>query len=197
MKKLVLSLLGGAAMAISSNAMALDSAVPYLVQLTRGLAPPTPLGVMAFAFEQDNGINTPIANPTSPVAPIIGVPVVSAGSCSYAVEWDSLGAVQQSAALPLSAQCFVAEAKVIGNFGCVENQLVNFNTILSLDLSFASSTDTGCQGFDQFSQFHEVSNLMLAEMFSLSASTRISGVITFDGVNGFASIQTYGIALQS
>jgi hypothetical protein len=110
MKKIVLSLLGAATMALSANAMALDTTVPYFAFLSRGLAP-IPVGVLTFEFFGD-------------------IPLTA---CQYVAEWDDL-----VPALPLSGQIFVDEAKTQANFSCVENSLLPVPSFLALDGTFPS-----------------------------------------------------------
>jgi hypothetical protein len=110
MKKLVLSLLGAATLAISSNALALDTTVPYLAFISRGPVP-IPAGVLTFEFFGD----------------------IPTTACQYAAEWDNL-----VPALPLSGQIFVDEAKTQANFSCIENSLLPVPSFLVLDSTFPS-----------------------------------------------------------
>jgi hypothetical protein len=105
MKKLVLSLLGAATLAMSSNAMALDTTVPYFAFLSRGLQQ-VPVGLLTFAFFGD----------------------VPLQACQYVAEWDDAVTL-----LPLSGEIVVDEAKTIGNFSCLENSLLPSPSFLTLD----------------------------------------------------------------
>ena len=108
MKKLVLSLVGAAAMAASSSAMALDTTAIYQAFITRGPIP-VQAGVLCFEFSLD--------------AP--------GRFCQYAAEWDDA-----VTALPLSAELFVDEAKTHGNFSCIDNSLRPVPSILTVDSAY-------------------------------------------------------------
>jgi hypothetical protein len=105
MKKLMLSLVGAATMALSSSAMALDTTAIYQAFVTRGPIP-VPVGTLYFEFSAD----------------------VPGHFCQYAVEWDN--AVP---ALPLSGQCFLDEAKTHGNFSCIDNSLRPVPSVITID----------------------------------------------------------------
>ncbi len=106
MKKLVLSLLGAATLAMSSNALALDTTVPYWVFVSRGIAE-VPVGLLTFAFFGDMPLQ----------------------ACQYVAEWDDAVTM-----LPLSGEIVVDEAKTIGNFSCMENSLLPVPSFLTLDM---------------------------------------------------------------
>ena len=84
MNKLVLSLLGAATLAISSNAMALNTNATFLATVTRGITP-DPVGALYVMFNADESIH----------------------GCGYVAEWDS------AAMLPFSGQCWVVEAPLL------------------------------------------------------------------------------------
>jgi hypothetical protein len=86
------------------------------------------------------------------------------GGCLYDCEWDN------AAFPPLSAECFLDEAKTLGNFSCLTNSDVSFTTVLALD---TSSPGGSCTGFDPFQQLREVSALSLGE----SSSGELSGTV--------------------
>jgi hypothetical protein len=106
-KKLVLSLLGAAAVAmISSNAMALDTTRQFSAILARGPFP-VPAGTLMFEFSQD----------------------IPFQACQYFAEWVD------TAFLPLSGQCAVDEAKTHGNFSCLQNSLLQVPSVVTLEPS--------------------------------------------------------------
>jgi len=104
MKKIMLSLLGAATLAISSNAMALDTTVPYTAFISNGQYP-VPAGTLFFEFNAD----------------------LPALACQYVAEWAG------TAFLPLSGQIWVDEAKTHGNFSCLQNSLYPVPSFLTLD----------------------------------------------------------------
>jgi hypothetical protein len=146
MKKLLLSLLGAATMAISSSAMALNTGIPfYHAFLTRGPIPIS-VGTMSFFFDFD----------------------IPNNACQYVAEWDD------NAFAPLSGECFLDEAKTLGNFSCLANSTMSVPSILTLD-----TTPLGgpCYGFDYFQQFRQVFALILGE----DSNNVLQGVIQFTG----------------
>jgi len=104
MKKIMLSLLGAATLAISSNAMALDTTVPYTAFISNGQFP-VPAGTLLFEFNAD----------------------IPATACQYVAEWDG------TAFLPLSGEIWVDEAKTHGNFSCLQNSMFPVPSFLTLD----------------------------------------------------------------
>jgi hypothetical protein len=141
MKKLMLSLLGAATLAISSNAMALNPG-PYQVFLSVGVEP-VPVGALLAELEADIPFGT--AGSPSPF-----------GACEYVGEWSNgLGP------FPLSAECFLVEEKSFANFSCLENSLEGVPTIVAADTVIAP-----CTGFNYFGQFTQVSSIMLGESFN-------------------------------
>jgi hypothetical protein len=147
-KKLVLSLLGAAAMAtISSSAMALNTLIPqYKVLLSRGPAQ-IPSGLMSFFFDLD----------------------VPGAACQYAAEWDD------ATFAPLSGECYLDEAKPLGNFSCPVNSTMPVASILTLDTTAVGGP---CFGFDYFQQYRQVFTLVLGES---PASPELQGVVQFTG----------------
>jgi hypothetical protein len=106
MKKLMLSLIGAATLAISSNAMALDTQRQFSAIIARGPFP-IPVGTLMFEFSQD----------------------IPFQACQYWAEWVD------TAFLPLSGQCVLDEAKTHGNFSCLQNSLLQVPSVLTLEPS--------------------------------------------------------------
>jgi hypothetical protein len=106
MKKLMLSLLGAATLAISSNAMALDTTRQFSAIIARGPFP-VPAGTLMFEFSQD----------------------IPFQACQYFAEWVN------TAFLPLSGQCAFDEAKTHGNFSCLQNSLLQVPSVITLEPS--------------------------------------------------------------
>ena len=133
MKKLVLSLIGAAAMVmVPSSAMALNTGIPlYQVFLSRGPAQIS-AGTMSFFFDLD----------------------VPGAACQYAAEWDN------NAFAPLSGECFLDEAKSLGAFSCPANSTTPVASVLTLDTTAAGGP---CFGFDYFQQYRQVFSLILGE----------------------------------
>ncbi len=149
MKKLMLSLLGAATLAISSNAMALVQGRPFSVMLDRGALMDN-AGMMMFAFNIDEGLF---------------------GGCGYVSEWDS------AAMLPISGECYVTEAKTQGNFSCLSNSMMQVPSFVMVDSSPLTGLAPGmpaCTGFDYFQQYRVVYMLMLAE-----DPTGFTGIISY------------------
>src|ERR1700679_1900400 len=142
MKQLMLSLLGAATLAISTNAMALMEGRPFIATIDLGPMA-TPVGALTFFFDVDEGITR---------------------GCGYVAEWDS------AAMLPFSGQCSVLEAKTLGFFSCAENASVQVPTFLTIDtgpLAIPTIVDgvaSFCTGFDQFQPSRVVGIVMLAEL---------------------------------
>ncbi len=168
MKKLVLSLLGAATLAISSNAMALNTNATFLATVTRGVVP-DPVGTLYFAFNADESIH----------------------GCGYVAEWDS------AALLPFSGQCWVVEAKTLGNFSCPDNAERPVASFVTIDTSVFAAPAPGpspattpfCTGFDIFQQFRQVWMLMLAEDPMIGS---MEGIVEYTA----ASPIVYGIELM-
>jgi hypothetical protein len=106
MKKLVLSLLGAATVAISSNAMALDPG-RYAVFVDRGQSA-TPAGFLMAQFDAD----------------------IPFSGCEYAAEWDNA-----TTGFSLSAECFLVETKTHGNFSCLQNSLQGIPALVTNDMT--------------------------------------------------------------
>jgi hypothetical protein len=154
MKKLLLSLLGAAAMAtVSSSAFALVQGVPFPVTISRGPVG-EPAGAMTFWWDLE---------------------LIAGESCQYIAEWDNATPSE-----PLAGECFFDEAKVLGNFSCMENSTMNFPSILTLDNSAAGGP---CYGFDYFQQFRQVWMIMLGEegVTGTSVLGPLQGVVQFTG----------------
>src|SRR4051812_11078706 len=126
MNKLVLSLVGAAAMAVSSSAMALDTTAYYQAFVTRGPVP-VPAGALFFEFSAD----------------------YPGHFCQYAAEWDN--AVAPPGGLPLSAELFVNEAKTHGNFSCIDNSLRAVPSIITLEPTYPAY---GFDYFQQYRQVY-------------------------------------------
>jgi hypothetical protein len=163
MKKLVLSLLGAATLAISSNALALDTQAVYSATVSRGFATAIPVGILQFVFWGD----IPSNFGTGP----LGGP----GYCQYVAEWDSfLSTVQAPSGTPLglSGQILVDELKTVGQFSCPAN--AQYPTFSSIAL------DTGPgfynTGFDTFQQLTPVLLLSLGESGPI-----LEGVVEYGG----------------
>ncbi len=159
MKKLLLSLLGAAAMAtVSTSAFALNTATKpiYQVLLARGPAV-IPTGTMSFFFDFD----------------------IPGAACQYVAEWDN------NAFAPLSGECFLDEAKTLGNFSCVANSLIPIPSVLTLDTTAVGGP---CFGFDYFQQFRQVFTLILGE----NIDSTLEGVVQFTG----GAPVVYGISLR-
>jgi hypothetical protein len=105
MKRFVPSLLGAATLAMSANALALDTTVPYLAFISHGFAE-IPVGVLAFELFGD-------------------IPLTA---CQYAAEWDNAVTV-----MPLSGQIVLDETKTVGNASCPENSILPVLSLLTLD----------------------------------------------------------------
>jgi hypothetical protein len=168
MKKIMLSLLGAATLAISTNAMALIEGRPFMAAIDLGVLTPIPVGTLTFIFTVDEGL---------------------ALGCGYVAEWDS------NAFLPFSGQCSVVEAKTLGFFSCGSNASMQIPTFVTIDKGpFAIPTIVDgvasfCTGFDQFQQFREVGMLMLAEL-PVGGPISFEGIVIYDGV-----LIPYGIQL--
>ena len=135
MNKLVLSLVGAAAMAVSSSAMALDTTANYQAFVTRGPYP-VPAGVLYFQFSAD----------------------MPGHFCQYAAEWDN-ALPNLPGPATLSAELFVNETKTHGNFSCIDNSLRPVPSIITLEPTYPA------YGFDYFQQYRQVYLLMLGGGF--------------------------------
>lgn len=167
MKKLALSLLGVAALAISSNAMALDTTRIYNVSISRG-GQGTPAGAIIFDFDSD-----------VPFDPVSG----NLGACEYAAEWVNY------AGLPLTAQCFFAEQKMHGGLSCLANSLRGVPTVVVADTAYSE-----CDGFDPFQQISMVRYIQLGENFAIgNYPIALQGVVQFD--SALANHTIYGLTL--
>ena len=167
MKKLALSLLGASAMAISSNAMALDTNRVYTAYISRGAAG-TPAGSLIFDFDSEVPYNLTTGNP---------------GACEYVAEW------LDAAGLPLSAQCFFAEQKMHGGLSCLANSLRGVPTVVVADTAYSE-----CDGFDPFQQISMVRYIQLGENFAIgNYPLTLQGVVQFDSV--YPNTNIYGLTL--
>jgi hypothetical protein len=179
MKKLVLSLLGAATLAASSNAMALDTTVPYAVRIQRGPAG-VPVGQAMFEFDSD----IPFALPTPPtLVPPLPFPN---GACEYDMQWDNF-----LVPLGLSAECFLAEQKTHGSQSCINNSMMGVTSILVSDPTMP------CSGFNWFQNIDVVSQITLGEPWSPYGAPKavLEGIIQFNSpVVGHA---IYGLQLVS
>jgi hypothetical protein len=184
MKKLVLSLLGAAALATSSNAMALNTIQPFTVTLNVGRLVPIFAGVAMFDFDSMS-FNLPTA---VGVQPPTGVSFP--GSCVYQMEW--INATPASSfgpgLLPLSAQCFVAEQMVHGAVSCVPNALHNFPSLLNA-MTDPSDLNDPCDGFDPFGQISKILVLQIGE-----SAPELEGIVQFDSIATAHTI--YGIVFH-
>jgi hypothetical protein len=120
MKKLMLSLLGAATMAISSNAMALDTTHLFHAFIERGPFP-VPAGELAFEFTQD----------------------IPFKACQYVAEWVD------TAFRPLSGECWVNEAKTHGEFSCLQNSLLQVPSVVTIEPSIPCTGFDDFQQFRQ------------------------------------------------
>lgn len=102
----MLSLLGAAVVAISSNAMALDTRQLFSATIARGPFP-VPAGALVFEFSQD----------------------IPFQACQYFAEWVD------TAFQPLSGQCALDEAKTHGNFSCLQNSVQQVPSVVTLEPS--------------------------------------------------------------
>jgi hypothetical protein len=131
---------------VSTSAFALNTAKPlYQVLLARGPAV-IPTGTMSFFFDFD----------------------IPGAACQYVAEWDN------NAFAPLSGECFLDEAKTLGNFSCVANSLIPVPSVLTLDTTAVGGP---CFGFDYFQQFRQVFTLILGE----NIDNTLNGVVQFTG----------------
>jgi hypothetical protein len=160
MKKLVLSLLGAATLAVSSNASALNTVPPYQVLIQRGLIG-IPVGAAIFEFDSDI--------PFTPLHPN--------GFCEYDMEWvNELSLSQPLSGLGLSAECFLLEQKIHGGNSCLVNSTMGVTSFLVNDPHMA------CSGFDYFQNFDPVVMIQLGEMFGVNspgAQFHLVGLIQF------------------
>jgi hypothetical protein len=157
MKKLVLALLGAATLAMSSNALALDTTKQYAAVISRGPGPAIPVGVLSFVFWGDlpAGFVPGVGNG--------GLPGV--GQCQYMAEWDDFysGVAPTGGLSPLglSGQILVDEEKTVGSFSCLQNSMMPTFSAITLDNSYGPSFPN--MGFDQFQQVTTVTQLALGE----------------------------------
>ena len=174
MKKLVLSLLGAATLAIASNAMALDTTRPYMAGISRG-GMFTPAGVLVFDFDSEA------------FGPISGGGPLFPGSCVYAVEWIST-APGTTGPLPLSAQCFFNEQRIHGGLSCMSNALHGLPTVVNAVVDSNSMNDI-CDGVNPFGQISKILMLQLGEEFM----PELTGLVQFD--SWIANHTVYGLQL--
>jgi hypothetical protein len=179
MKKIALSLLGAATLAMSSNAMALDTTVIYKVGIQRGSLT-IPVGFAQFEFDSDI--------PFAIVPSTLGTPAFPEGACEYDMEWVNELADPSAPGLPLSAECFLLEAKSHAAASCVNNFMHDVPSILVADTTAGSPAVTPglpmgseCTGFDYFQNFQTVAQINLGESFALPGKpgVDIEGLIQF------------------
>lgn len=105
MKKLLVSLLGAAALAIPASAHALPTNVVYNVFIANGPVD-LPAGQMIFDLDAD---------------------LPAYRQCRYYVEWDN------AAYLPISADGFVVEYKTHGSASCLLNAFYPVHSVVTAD----------------------------------------------------------------
>ena len=154
MKKILLPLLGAAAMAVSSSAMALDTTLQYNAFVDDGVNP-LPAGAVFFQFDYDDGLP----------------------GCQYVGEWLS------PSPAPLSAQCVIRESKTTANFSCLENSTVPVPGIIvneTVNLPQPPAIPP-CTGFDYFGQYRVIATLVLSESLTnvLSGILQYDGPLGF------------------
>jgi hypothetical protein len=158
MKKILLSLLGSAAMAMSANAMALDTTRTYNAFIDVG-AITYPAGSLFFEFTFDE-------------------PLPGGGACQYVGQWVS------PFPAPLTGQCTIREEVTTANFNCLANSLLPVPSVITIDtvnLPQPPAVIPPCTGFDYFGQFRTVALLVLGE----GITPALEGVIQFAGPLGF------------
>jgi hypothetical protein len=161
MKKLVLSLLGAATLAVSSNAMALNTIPIYQVLLQRG-AIGVPVGKAIFEFDSD--------------IPFGVLPGFPQGACEYDMEWvNEVGFSPVGVPVGgLTAECFLVESKIHGANNCLLNAMMGVTSFVQNDPTMA------CQGFDYFQNIDPVTVIQLGEQFSGPHDhTMLVGLIQF------------------
>jgi hypothetical protein len=154
MKKILLSLLGAATMAMSANAMALDTTLQYNAFVDRGVIP-LPAGAVFFQFDYDDGLP----------------------GCQYVGEWLS------PFPSPISAQCVIRESKTTANFSCLENSVVPVpGVIVNETVNLPQPPPIPpCSGFDYFGQYRVIATLVLGEDLTniLSGIVQFDGPLGF------------------
>ncbi len=193
MKTLALSLLGAAAMAVSSNAMAIDTTRVYVASLTLGGAF-IPVGTLLFDFDSQ-----------LPPSIVHGVPV-NPGACAYLAEWldqtpAGWGAGTAGHVLPLSGQCYFFEQMTHGAFSCIGNSIRGVPSMVLAGNNLVASTAFPvpapfgeCDGVDPFGQISAVLTLQVSENLALPGTPALlQGIVQFDGLLSSSTI--YGLSI--